>query len=264
MRNYNRIDFFKIIATKMANSLDFIKINPKNVLIFGCDYSQSYNLLKKIYKNANFTELDIRKDLLKLSRNYIDNKLKELFFSKRKQIFFDQINKINLSNQYDILWSNLFIVYKFNDIGNIFSKWMQLLKKNGMFFFTLFGSDTLKEVITVLKSYGISCNIKCLFDIQELGDKLLNYNFKDPVLYSEKILFNYKKYFSFIQDMRIIYLLDNLEFKNEIEYAKANDVLQNLFLQDQLQDITFEILYIHALKNFDYTNKVFPINNKIL
>ena len=75
-----------------------------------------------------------------------------------------------------MVWSNLGLTHQ-NDPVAVIRNWAGALKPDGLLFFSHFGPDTLKEVMTLWRTEGIVVKTPNLIDMHDLGDMLFQHGF---------------------------------------------------------------------------------------
>lgn len=136
-----------------------------------------------------------------------------------------------------------------NDLKKSLSEILLTIKKDGSFYFSLMGSQSLKE----LKQSCINCNIKLsinnFLDKEELANILsslsLNYQIK-----SEIVILKYENLHSLLKSIKSIGAgySDNKNHLNRNDFNKiSNFYLKNFYLDNKVS-ATWEVFYITIYK----------------
>jgi malonyl-CoA O-methyltransferase len=144
----------------------------------------------------------------------------------------------------DMIWSNLALHY--HDPDAAFKEAQRVLKPGGLFMFSLFGPDTLKE----LRAASNGAGMKRLIDMHDIGDVLSHNGFTAPVMDMENITLTYSALADLLQDLHHTgeqNLLPEI-LRNEANQNDRTTVSQHYeaFRTDGKLPATYEIVYGHA------------------
>ncbi len=237
----------KATATEMDSRLQFVHIRPQEIVLMGADFFNSPRLLTQRYPEASLLEIEPDLAFLQASQR-IGKKSKNLWEKFRnkhpKQIQQSLYEPINLAGA-EMLWSNLSLQID-NDISGALSNWSHILKAEGMLFMATFGPDTLQEVFTLLQTHHIEVKREKLWDMHDIGDILLANGFMQPITDMSRLSIQYKAADNFWEDMALLRLFDAFQIQapKEVYQKLITDAIE----QKQLETITLEIVYAHALK----------------
>ena len=197
------------IGDRLFERLSQIKIQPKSILDLGCGTGLSIPKLQKLFPDAQIIGLDFAIGMLNFA-----SKHSSTVCANALQLPFPD-------NSIDLIFSNCCMPH-IKDLPKLFAEVQRVLGEDSLFLFTNYGPDTLQEL-------GMADHWQ---DMHIIGDLLLKNNFKDPVVDSEKITFQYKQ----LQD-----LLDDLLETGayEIDGGDAKDLKAPC-------NATFETIYGHA------------------
>ena len=235
------------IAQRFLERFDFIKMAPTRILDVGCGTGALTRLLLKKFSSAAVTALDIS-----------DNMLQELesslsFWQRlRKKVRLVQADAEDLpfdKNQFDLIVSNLTLQWC-NSLDQVFSHIERTLEPQGLFMFTTFGPDTMKELRQAWATVDSSNHVNLFYDMHDIGDALLRAGFSDPVMDVEHITMTYETMDVLLKDIKKIGATNATQgasrgltsrarlqqFKTEYEKLR----------QDGLLPVTYEVIYGHA------------------
>ncbi len=201
------------IGLRLMQRLEYIKIKPKYILDLGCGTGYFTRQLQSLYPGATIIGLDLAFGMVKFASN--NNKLQYCCADAEQLPFFDL--------QFDLIFSNC-CMPSIDNINILLSEVNRILAINGLLLFTTFGPNTLQE-FTVANNWQ---------DMHNIGDILLQKQYKDPVVDSENLLFTYKQLHILLND------LNNTGSFN-IDTSSVTDL--NLPC-----NATFEVIYGQALK----------------
>lgn len=232
------------LAATLDERLTILKQPPHKIFLAAADGNESYRLLKIRYPHAQFQEFDSRTDYLAAAQSL--RKAKQNWWQKISgdlpvQIHSDQLPDNAMA---DMVWSNLGLVHQDNP-RQVIKNWASALKPDGVLFFSHFGPDTLKEVMTLWRKHDIIVKAQRLLDMHDLGDMLLHNGFYDPVTDMNMLTLQYTTVERFIDDMITAGIWQTLQFDNEI---KAVRILADSWQHQPVHHVTLELLYGHGVK----------------
>ena len=142
-----------------------------------------------------------------------------------------------------------------NDLNAVLLEAKRVLKPGGLFVFTTFGPDTLKELRISWAAADESNHVNRFIDMHDIGDALLHDGFAEPVMEAEVLTLTYDSADDVMRDLKVIganVRADNSAAARTGLGGKA--LLQAMrdnyeqFRQDDLLPASYEIIYGHAWK----------------
>ena len=222
------------ISERMSQNLPFIKIQPKNTLLFGNFELKTFELLSKTYpQTVLWTDNKIG-----LMTKYLQklNPFKKLSIQTYTSEKFT--DKQSLTEQFEMIWAGPLQLSK-EEYPHFFSDSGNCLKNHGLLMFSYLGPDTGKEFWSIFSETG-----KVGPDMHDIGDHLTKSGFADPVMHMEYIHLEYESSQLLIKDVLEIGLINEQEAKSSQLEMTLNTSLQS---QSKL-NLTLEIVYGHAWK----------------
>lgn len=245
----------KLVRTEMLSRLDLVKIKPKVILDAGCGTGHGSFALQKKFSRAQVISLDIALGMLQ--RTHKQQPVLKKWLSKllrQKNLVCADIERLPIANgSLGMVWSNLALQWC-NDLDAAFSEVSRTLQPNGLFMFSTFGPDTLKE-LRVASSNGHT-HVSRFIDMHDIGDALTRAGFSAPVLDVERYTLTYDDVKSVMKDLKSIGAHNATE-------GRARGLQGRGFLQQLTQQYeqfrqsldeggklpaTFEVVYGHAWK----------------
>lgn len=241
--NFEKADFlFNEVSNRIADQFNFlIKKKFNKALIIGT-------------KNGFLSE--------NLKQNNIIEKVYETDFSMQ---FLNNKNPKNLINcdeeflpfkneSFDLILSNLNLHWV-NDLPGCLAQIKRILKKDGFFQATLFGSKTLMELRQALmeaeiENGGYSQRISPFIDVKEGAALVQRASFKEPVSIAEEIDVKYDNILELLKDIKNMGEANSLTKANKTTpkknyFFKAAEIYSNKFSDDNNQlNAKFEIINI--------------------
>lgn len=245
----------KLVRTEMLSRLDLVKIKPKVILDAGCGTGHGSFALQKKFSHAQVISLDIALGMLQ--KTHQQQPVLKKWLSKllrQKNLVCADIERLPIANgSLGMVWSNLALQWC-NDLDAAFSEVSRTLQPNGLFMFSTFGPDTLKE-LRVASSNGHT-HVSRFIDMHDIGDALTRAGFSAPVLDVERYTLTYDDVKSVMKDLKSIGAHNATE-------GRARGLQGRGFLQQLTQQYeqfrqsleeggklpaTFEVVYGHAWK----------------
>ena len=241
-----RFDYlFDEVNKRMFDRLKFIKRNFTNTLEIGSRTGNSIALFneKKDIKKIFFT--DISTEMLAMAKKK-QNK-KSCFLS------IDEENMPFKESQFNLVFSNLYLHWA-NDLLKVFNEIYHVLKPDGLFLCSIFGSETLSELKYSLCSAEdkiskkISPRVSPFIRLQDAGSLLQKCNFQLPVIDRDIIKIYYNDIYSLMNDLKGMGESNSLigrkeSFTTKKLFDEANKIYKKKFFEKNKIFATFEILY---------------------
>lgn len=172
------------IGQRMAERLDLVKLQPRRVLDAGCGTGAETALLMRRYPKAQVLALDFAEPMLARTR-------KRGGWWRKPVCVCGDLEAIPLADDsVDMIWSNLALQWV-NDLGQAFSEALRVLRPGGLFMFTTFGPDTLKELRAAWAAVDGAGHVSPFLDMHDVGDALVQARFADPVMDQELLTLTY-------------------------------------------------------------------------
>ena len=237
--NYNDNAFLQNeIANRLAEKLKVISIKPQTIIDLGSGTGFLSEKTAKIFPNSILVCVDFaQQSLLENSQNL------KVCANAYKLPF--------ASNSVDFIVSNLMMQWC-PDLTTLFNECFRILKPQGLFLFTTFGPDTLKELKRSWSVVDSSAHVNNFIDMHDIGDQMLQSGFQSPIMEMEKLTLTYEKVVDLMQDLKAIgaqnvtnrskALTGKTKFKKMIEMYES-------YRSDGKLPATYEVIYGHAWKN---------------
>jgi malonyl-CoA O-methyltransferase len=103
----------------------------------------------------------------------------------------------------DIAVSNLMLQWC-DDLDAAFREVRRVLKPDGLFAFTTFGPDTLRELRAAWAAVDGYSHVNTFIDMHDIGDALVRAGLTEPVLDVERVTLTYKDVLSLMRDLKVI------------------------------------------------------------
>lgn len=239
--NHNPYFLHHHLSEQLNNRLDWVRHNPKNIVLAGADNDFSRQKLAARYPQAQFVEYDPHADRLATTATQRKTPFIHKLLGKQIPQHCQAPHDALPENSADMLWANLNLLWS-PHVAATLENWANALQPNGMLFFTHFGADSVPEIRQCL-----SLSSHALTEMHDLGDMLLRCGFYDPIVDTATVVLDYQDWAMLQHDLRFIGIWGALNVGDE---AAAWHTLQQAWQAGNLRQISLEILHGHALKSF--------------
>ena len=234
----------RTIANRLDESLEQIKIKPITILDLGSGTGYGSQILHKRFRNSYIYQTDLSENMLKVSK-----KKSPVFFSKDYFVCAD-INKLPFKEKsFDLIFSGLTLQWC-NNLDTVFSEVRYLLKDNGVFLFSSFGPDSLKELRECWSTVDDYVHINAFVDMHDIADALMRVGLISPILNMEKITLTYNKCRKLMRELKYIGAqnINNGRRKTLTGKKRFEKVFQcyESYRVNGVLPATYEIIYGHA------------------
>jgi malonyl-CoA O-methyltransferase len=148
-----------------------------------------------------------------------------------------------------MIWSNLALQWC-NNLDVAFGEAARVLQPEGLYMFSTFGPDTLKELRTA--SQNDHTHVSRFIDMHDIGDALIRAGFSAPALDVERYTLTYDNVKAVMQDLKSIGAQNATQGRARGLQGKGflQQLAQNYeqFRRDGKLPATFEVIYGHAWK----------------
>jgi malonyl-CoA O-methyltransferase len=254
--NYEQIAVLQNeVCRRLLEKLEIVKLSPGYILDAGAGTGRAIPTLFQQYKKAQVVALD-------LSEKMLGETAKQGSFFRSPHLVCADIEQLPFADDsFDLVYSSLSMQWC-NDLNAVFMEAKRVLKPGGLFVFTTFGPDTLKELRQSWAQVDTANHVNQFVDMHDIGDALLQHGFAEPVMEAEMLTVTYDSVDAIMHDLKAIGASVTAERvpdeKGNVETGNrglsAKSVLQTVrqayeaFRQEGLLPASYEIIYGHAWK----------------
>lgn len=246
-RHYERVAVLqKLVAERLLEKLDIVKIDPRWMLDLGAGTGVVASGLRKKYRRAKLLQLDIALPMLLCSR-----KKTQGWWNKQRYVCADAEQLPLIENTMDLICSNLMLQWCRN-IDLAFNDVARTLDTNGLFLFSTFGPDTLKELRDSWMVADNKTHVNSFIDMHDLGDALVRAGFEQPVMEVENFTLTYNDVYALMRELK--QLGAHNVSSNRQRSMTGKNALQTMVDAYEKKRVegkipaTFEVVYGHAWK----------------
>lgn len=238
----------KEVGTRLLERLEFVGTVPQNILDLGSGTGFFSKKLQQQYPHATIIALDIAEGMLQFSK--LENAHRKTAF----EICGDAEQLPLASQTIDLIFSNCCLQWCPN-LTALFQECCRVLKPGGIFLFSTFGPDTLKELRMSVQALDAEANHTHTFlDMHDLGDLLLHY-FSNPVVDTEFFTLTYSSISELRKDLKFMGANYAANTEGKLKFFSRN--INGKSLAEQYENFrnsegnlpaTFEVVYGYAIK----------------
>ena len=242
------------IADRLFERLDYIKLQPGRALDLGSGTGYATRKLRQRYANAEIISLDLAPEMLQLSRGKLPAEpilTRFLGRSRAQKWLCANAEALPLAAEsIDLVLSSLML--QWCDPEAVAAEVARVLRPNGLFMFTTFGPDTLKELRAAFRRLDDAPHVNDFVDMHDIGDILVQAGFSDPVMDQETITLTYADLKSMLRELKGIGAHNVLPGRARGLMGKQRwQRLQNAYetyRHEGRLPATYEVVYGHAWK----------------
>lgn len=252
------------VCSRLLEKLDVVKMKPAYILDAGTGTGAAVPTLFAKYKKAQVVTLD-------LSENMLGQTARHGNFFRAPHLVCADIERLPFEDDvFDLVFSSLSMQWC-NDLNAALLEAKRVLKPGGLFVFSTFGPDTLKELRHSWAQLDDANHVNHFIDMHDIGDALLQDGYAEPVMECEVMTVTYDSVDEIMHDLKAIGANVKAQsasgqsgLSNASHVGKGlsgKSVLQTVregyesFRQDNVLPASYEIIYGHAWKPKSSDNK---------
>ena len=185
------------VRDELLERLRFFKLEPAVVLDLGAGTGQAARALRSCYRRALVIALDSAPGMLREARRHTG------IFRRFDRLCADAARLPLATSSVDLVFSNLMLQWC-NDLLAPFAEVQRVLKPGGLFVFSTFGPDTLKELRAAWAAADDFSHVNRFLDLHDVGDALMRAGFAEPVLDIERVELSYPDTFALMRGLKAI------------------------------------------------------------
>ena len=255
------------VCDRMLSRLEYIKYVPSVILDAGSGTGYGTRKLLMRYPAAHMLAIDIAPTMHRQARPVVSRWRQLLGVGgnrDRNQTSYiaGDIEQMPLTDSSaGLVFSNLTLQWC-NDIKKTFTEVHRILQTGGLFMFSTFGPDTLKELRQAFRSVDDYSHVNRFTDMHDIGDMLVHSGFATPVMDMEYITLTYNDVIGVMRDLKAIGAHNVTQGRRrgltgKATWQKAIGQYETLRREGKLP-ATFEVVYGHAWKPQPRTSVLTP------
>lgn len=236
------------VCRRSLERLDFIRHAPRRILDAGCGTGNAWQGLGARYPAARMLALDIAPGMLRQARAGLS--WHQRLLRRGPQAVCGDLEHLPLAGgSIDLVWSNLALQWV-NELPRAFVEMRRVLAPGGLFLFTTFGPDTLKELRAAQADTDGHPHVSRFIDMHDIGDMLVEAGFADPVIDMETFTLTYDDARAVMRDLKAIGAHNAAENRPSAlsgkQWLAAVERNYENFRREGKLPATFEVIYGHA------------------
>lgn len=243
---YDEFSFLQdTVAIEILERLELLNIEVTHLLELGVGTGNSLESLRKLYPKAKWSLLDSSQAMLDQARKKLSWK-QRLFRTVVLQQSSAEATEL-ADESADLVFANLLLPYVKN-IDDVFAEVQRVMQPSGVFCFSSFGPDTLKELQAIMPRLSAtehSLQFGQLVDMHILGDILLKAGFREPVMDVQTVTLTFSNFKALWDELRFTGMVMG---DDEIQHQVAEFYAEQRGPDGDLT-VTFEIVYGQAWAN---------------
>lgn len=230
------------IADRLLARLDLVRIAPRAILDVGCGTGYCTRALRRRYRRARLTGLDIAPAMLARARR------RARWFGRSRWVGGDIESLPFAAGSFDLVLSSLAL--QWCDPERAFHELRRVLRPGGLLLFTSFGPDTLRELRAAWQAVDQVPHVHGFIDMHDLGDALVRARFADPVMDCERLVMSYPDVRALLAELKHLGAHNVARGRRAVLTGKQRFARFQAAYQAAARDgripASFEVVYGHA------------------
>ena len=238
------------IGARLIAHLDPIRIEPRRIVDLGSGPGTGFEALEVRYPKAQLVAIDLALGMLQAARRRTPWWRRATGTRTPALVCADAERLPLAAASVDFVHSNLAL--QWCDPARVFAEAARVLSASGLFLFSTFGPDTLKELRDAFAAVDGRAHVNAFVDMHDLGDGLVRSGFGDPVMEMEMLTLEYPSVDAIARDLKAIGAHNALPSRarglsGRRGWAAMVERYERL-RRDGALPATFEVVYGHAWK----------------
>ncbi|MCV2368298.1 biotin synthase [Roseateles oligotrophus] len=237
------------VATRMAERLPIIKLQPRRVLQWSAFLGAAGALLGTTYPQAE--QVCVEPSALLLARSEAGQKRAWWQALRGDAVVAVEAAEAVASGRAELVWANMCLHIN-TDLPAALAAWHAALAVDGFVMFSCLGPDSFVELRPIFERMAWGKTAPEWWDMHDIGDVMVGVGFADPVMDQERITLTWSDGNALLRDLRA--LGGNMaptRFKGLRGRAwrqKLLNELESLRAADGRLRLSLEVVYGHAFK----------------
>ena len=186
------------VNDELIDRLGFFKFAPQVVLDLGCGPGRGSIALRRLYPQASIVALDFAPGMLREARRRMEEAQ-----VRCESVCADAMRLPFADRSADLIFSNLMLQWC-EPLRVVFAEVRRVLKPGGLFIFSTFGPDTLRELREAWAAADDGQHVNHFVDMHNVGDAVMQAGLSEPVLDVERLQLSYADVYSLMRDLKTI------------------------------------------------------------
>jgi malonyl-CoA O-methyltransferase len=239
------------VRQRLLSRLDLVKLAPRRILDAGAGTGGAARALARRYPDSQVMALDFAHNMLRQIAAREPWLSRVLGYGRMTKICGDLEQLPLHDDSLDLVCSNLTLQWC-NDLDAVFSGINRALCVDGLFMFTTFGPDTLKELRASSQADPDYVHVSRFADMHDIGDGLIRAGFSAPVMDVEYFTLTYDDVLTVMRDLKAIGAHNAVQGRRRglegKRFLRELTERYEAFRQEGRLPATYEVVYGHAWK----------------
>jgi malonyl-CoA O-methyltransferase len=202
-RTYDRNSVLQCeVGVRLLKHLEPMRIEPTRIVDVGCGTGMFFGPLAKRFPKAELVGVDIAHPMLQIAHRRTPWLKRALGLRRPRYVCGDAEHLPLAAASTSFLFSNLALQWLRPEAA--FAEAARVLSVGGLYLFSTFGPDTLKELRAAFAQVDGHQHVNTFVDMHDLGDGLVHAGFADPVMEMEIITLEYPSVEAVARDLKAI------------------------------------------------------------
>jgi malonyl-CoA O-methyltransferase len=238
------------VGLRLLKHLDPIRIDPARIVDLGCGTGLFFDPLAKRFPGKEMIGVDIAYPMLERAAKRIPV-WKKVLGMRRPRLACGDAERLPLASaSAQLVFSNLALQWCRPEC--VFAEASRVLQTGGLFMFSTFGPDTLKELRGAFAAADGFEHVNTFIDMHDLGDALVHAGLVDPVMEMEMITLEYSCVEKVARDLKAIGAHNSLPGRPRGLSGRGRwrEVIASYekHRRDGVLPASYEVIYGHAWK----------------
>ena len=185
------------VRERLHSRLEYVRLAPEVAVDLGTGTGHGARALKSRYPGAHVIGIDLAPGMLHAARS------QRSLFRRFGLVCADAARLPLRDGSADLIVSNLMLQWC-DEPDRVFAEATRTLRPGGLFTFTTFGPDTLKELRNAWSAADTHTHVNRFIDMHDLGDALVRAGLAEPVLDVEHFTLTYPDVLNLMHDLKAI------------------------------------------------------------
>lgn len=238
------------VGARLLAHLEPIRLEPRRVLDLGCGTGASLASLAARFPSCEVVGVDLAHAMLARAAGRTPA-WKRMLPVRRPRLVCADAERLPLATgSAELVFSNLAL--QWCDPEKAFAEAARVLPPGGLFLFSTFGPDTLRELRDAFAQVDGYGHVNRFVDMHDLGDLLVHASFADPVMEMEMITLEYATVEAIARDLKAIGAHNSLPSRPRGLAARSRWDGVTASYEKRRRDgalpASYEVIYGHAWK----------------
>jgi len=238
------------VCARLLEHLDPMRLDPKRIVDLGCGTGAAFEALARRFAGAGIVGIDLAHAMLARASRRAPWWKRALRIPAARLVCADAERLPLAAASAQLVFSNLALQWCRPEAA--FAEAARVLDVGGLFLFSTFGPDTLRELREAFRATDGEPHVHTFIDMHDLGDALVHAGLADPVMEMDIVTLEYATVEDVARDLKAIGAHNALERRprglaGRGAWRRMAERYESL-RRDGALPATYEVIYGHAWK----------------